>query len=80
MERTTIMLPHELKIQALKRANIMGISLGQLIRDSLTRSIDTLQDSTPIDDPLFSDTATYERQTPADLSLNHDNYLYGADK
>jgi hypothetical protein len=28
-------------------------------------------------DPFFSDTEFYESNMPSDISLNHDNYLYG---
>ncbi|MCK4604954.1 MAG: hypothetical protein KAU41_09750 [Deltaproteobacteria bacterium] len=77
MQRTTVMLPHELKIKALNRANIQGISLGQFIRNSLLISLENLQKNDSVDDPLFADDAVYHGKTPADLAKNHDNYIYG---
>ena len=39
MDRTTIMLPPDLKIRASNQAKKMGISLGKLIRDALEKSL-----------------------------------------
>ena len=43
MKRTTIMLPEELKNQAERSAASMGISLGELIRESLEARLKTLK-------------------------------------
>jgi hypothetical protein len=76
MKRTTIMLPVDLKLKAERKAEKMGISLGELIRLSLKtqvgKKIDTVQD-----DPFLSDNAVFSGNVPDDLSLNHDKYLYG---
>jgi len=77
MNRTTVMLPHELKTQALKRANMMGISLGQFIREALSMSLESLQNDQSIHDTLFADDAVYHGKSPVDLAKNHDDYLYG---
>ncbi|MBW1799464.1 MAG: hypothetical protein JRJ85_01920 [Deltaproteobacteria bacterium] len=77
MERTTIMMPGDLKIKALKRASMMGISLGQFIRESIEKSLDDYQKNRPMDDPLFSDDAVCHGKIPRDLAENHDKYIYG---
>ena len=77
MERTTIMIPEDLKIKALKHASTMGISLGQFIRESIEKSLDDSQKNRPMDDPLFSDDTIYQGKTPLDLAENHDKYIHG---
>ena len=78
MKRTTIMLPDELKIRAIHRANRKGISLGGFIRESLETALDTYNGNSPENDvdPFFTDVAVYDGETPSDLSENHDDYLY----
>ena len=39
MKRTTVMIPEDLKIRAAKRANAVGISLGEFIRESLEKAL-----------------------------------------
>ena len=76
MQRTTIMIPEDLKIRAAKRANSMGLSLGGFIRESLETVLRS--DETGLfDDPYLDDNAVYEGSTAADLAKNHDHYLYG---
>lgn len=74
MNRTTVMLPKDLKSRAAEEAAQRGISLGELIRKALQ---DILED--PLDfegDALFADTARFTGDTPADLAAEHDRYLY----
>jgi len=76
MHRTTIMLPDELKSLAEAQAQRMGCSLGQLIRDALDRELR----QSPEDgarDSLFGDLETFDKPGPKDVSVNHDEYLYG---
>lgn len=75
MNRTTIMLPEELKRQAQERAMATGISFGELVRRSLT---DTVSAPPPqrTEDPLFADSGVYLGEAPSDLSKEHDQYLY----
>jgi hypothetical protein len=75
MTRTTIMLPEELKLQAQEAAGRLGISLAELIRETLERRLDARRDWQ--DDPLFADVPIYEGAVPRDLSEEHDRYLYG---
>jgi hypothetical protein len=76
MKRTTVMLPEELKNRAVKRADTMGISLGEFIRESLKRNLKS-DKSFPFVDSYLGDSTVYEGDTPSDLSQNHDEYLYG---
>ena len=39
MKRTTIMIPEDLKIRATRRANAIGISLGEFIREPLEKAL-----------------------------------------
>ena len=76
MKRTTVMLPGDLKLKAEKRAEKMGISLGELIRLSLKTQVGKKTDAVQ-DDPFLSDKAVFSGDVPDDLSLKHDKYLYG---
>lgn len=73
MKRTTVMLPHDLKARAANEARRRGVSLGSLIRSSLEAMLGVGVAT----DPLFADSVVYEGESPADLSANHDDYLYG---
>ncbi len=75
MKRTTVMIPEDLKIRAAKRANAVGISLGEFIRESLEKALK----SNPagfLDDPFLNDNAVFGGDTPVDLALDHNKYLY----
>jgi len=74
MYRTTVMLPSNLKTKALMTANKEGISLGEFIREALKSKLNSVNS---VVDPFFADKNYYSGKTPADLSLNHDHYLYG---
>jgi len=76
MNRTTVMLPGDLKLKAKRTAENMGISLGELIRLSLKIQVEEKTDIVQ-DDPFLSDNAVFSEEVPNDLSLNHDRYLYG---
>ena len=78
MKRTTIMLPEDLRRRALFRAKQTGVSLGELIRDSLNSALpDATYDAQR--DSLFED-VIFDGPAPADMSTNHDKYLYDDDK
>jgi len=78
MERTTIMLPPDLKAKVQKRAKYMGMSLGQYIREAVENSLEYLQREQSIEeDPLFADDAIFAGKVPRDIAENHDQYLYG---
>ena len=81
MERTTIMLPSDLKAKVQKRANYMGMSLGQYIREAVVNSLEYQQRDQPIEeDPLFADDAVFVGKGPGDIAENHDRYLYGVNE
>jgi hypothetical protein len=43
MQSTTLILPDDLKARALYRANLMGLSLGEFIQESLENALKTLE-------------------------------------
>jgi hypothetical protein len=75
MNRTTIVLPEELKLRAQERARRSGISLAEFIRQSLEAQLRSAA-GRPQVDPLFADVPIYRGPVPADLSVDHDRYLY----
>jgi hypothetical protein len=75
MKRTTVMLPADLKTRAMRAARAQGISFGELLRRSLEAAVQT--PDTHYEDPVFTDDAVFEGPAPADVSAEHDGYLYG---
>jgi hypothetical protein len=71
MHRTTILLPDDLYKSAGKEARSMGVSLGELIRRRLASSSQRTEPKRP-----FFSRQPWTQETPKDLSLNHDKYLY----
>jgi hypothetical protein len=78
MKRTTIMLPEALRRRALSRAKQKGVSLGELIRDSLDAALPAVTYDAE-KDPLFEN-VIYDGPAPADGSSEHDRYLYDEEK
>ncbi len=77
MDRTTIMLPPELKTRAANQARKMRISLGQYIREALKKSLD-MDNSRGLDeDSLFVDNAVFDGAAPKNLASDYDEHLYG---
>ncbi len=79
MVRTTVLIPSKLKKKAEKMAASIGISFGELIRVSLNQVLKG-ESSKNADDPFFLDKEVYTKSKLEDLSLNHDDYLYGKKK
>ncbi len=75
MQRTTVMIPLDLKAKAFKRAKELHVSLGEFIRHSLKLSI-TKTSQAAGKDSLFLDRIIFKGNVPADLAKNHDRYLY----
>jgi hypothetical protein len=75
-ERTTIVLPPALKKKAMARARTEGISFGEFVRQSLRDKLTRPQGKRKGKDPFWSDVAVYDGPVPADVSVNHDKYLY----
>ena len=72
------MLPKELRREAEELAARKGISLSELIREQLTRiTNNNRRRDRRARDPLFANANPSEKDAPADLSENHDDYLYG---
>ena len=80
MDRTTIMLPPELKTRASIQAKKTGISLGQYIREALQRYLDMENGPGADNDSFFLDNTVFTGTTPEDLASDHDEYLYGDKK
>jgi hypothetical protein len=78
MKRTTIMLPEDLRRRAIVRARQRGVSLGELIRDSLNVALPNVSYEVG-EDPLFED-VVFDGPAPGDLSRRHDEYLYDDEK
>lgn len=76
MQRVTLLLPPDLKAQAQRQARAKGVSLAELIREVLATALKTEPTGQRAADPLFADTAVFLGDTPPDLSLHHDRYLY----
>ncbi|MFB3894197.1 MAG: hypothetical protein ACE15C_19505 [Phycisphaerae bacterium] len=78
MVRTTFMLSPELRAKALRRASLRGLSLGELIRESLEKNLDS--EAPGGEDPMFADKELFQGDHPVDGAINHDEYLYGDKK
>lgn len=77
MNRTTIMLPSDLKARAQQKARAEGMSLGEFIRESLINQLAADESEGAGGDLLFTDDAVFDGDAPADFAQNHDDYLYG---
>ena len=77
MQRTTIMLPVDLKEKVMRLISKTHISLGELIRRLLEEKISETSNRKNLEDSFFSDNAVFKGKTPQDLSTRHDDYLYG---
>lgn len=77
MQRTTIMLPRDLKLRAVESAKAKGVSLGEIIRESLERALLREAEDPSSRDPLFDRSLVFDGDVPKDLAERHDDYLYG---
>jgi hypothetical protein len=77
MERTTIMLPSELRSRALRRARRLGVSLAQFVRMSLNGELEREGPIPGKKDSLFDDDEVYEGPYPAEPLKSIDDELYG---
>ncbi|MDA8140366.1 MAG: ribbon-helix-helix domain-containing protein [Desulfobacteraceae bacterium] len=75
MQRTTIMLPEDLKARAEEKSRQQGVSLGEFVREALTKLLNDINNDT--EDSFFSDNAIFTGDAPKDLSSHHDDYIYG---
>jgi predicted DNA-binding protein len=77
MQRTTIMLPSELKARSQALARRLGISFGELTRESLEACLRGYEGEVR-EDTLF-DLDVFRGPAESDLSERHDDHLYGSD-
>jgi hypothetical protein len=67
MQRTTIMLPNDLRARAQCRTVELGMSLGQFIQQSLATRLSGSENR--VQDPLYADNAVFEGEFPSSLFL-----------
>ncbi len=73
MAALTVQLSDELRDKAMLAARQRGLSLDEFVQICLSSAVDRERD------PLFCDSALFSGEVPADISKNHDRYLYGGD-
>lgn len=78
MQRTTIMIPSDLKARSQTLARRLGISFGELTREALEAFLRGFGGEVR-EDPLF-DLSVYRGEAQVDLSERHDDYLYDAEE
>lgn len=76
MNRTTILLPENLKRKVNLKAKIQKLSLGEYIRKSLESSLKMGFDDLK-NDPFINDKNIFIDKVETDISLRHDDYIYG---
>ena len=76
MQRITLLLPPNLKAQAQRQAQAQGYPLGNWSEEILATALKTAPNEQRAADPLFADDVVFLGDTPSDLSLHHDRYLY----
>ena len=72
MTEIIVPVPEELKDRAELAARECGLTLDQLVRRLINEHV-----GKRAEDPLFANLSVYTGEAPADLSENHDDYLYG---
>ena len=76
MDKTTILIPKSLRVKAARRAKLLGISLGELIRRKLLEEISDHEVKEALD-PIFHDfDKLITKSGVRDTARNHDRYLY----
>jgi hypothetical protein len=76
-DRTTIVLPPRLKQLATARARERKISFSEFVRQAVEDAVNQPRTGARNKkDSFWSDVAVYDGPVPADLSENHDKYLY----
>jgi len=79
-ERTTIVLPLRLKQRATALARKRKISFAEFTRQAILKAVieplPKRRRGKRGKDPIYWDVPVYDGPVPADLSINHDKYLY----
>lgn len=77
MNRTTLVLEAKQKREVQRMAALLGLSMGEFVRIALQRLLDEHQNETRRSkDSFLEDSAVFQGAAPADISINHDDYLY----
>jgi hypothetical protein len=79
MERTTVVFPAGLKKRAMKIARRQRVSFSEFVRQAVEHAVPAPRKRWKGKDPLWSDVPVYDGPVPADISINHDKYLYDED-
>lgn len=82
MERTQLYIPTILKKAALKEAKNMNVSLSEILRRSMEYFLDMRKSKTKNEGvsallQMAERAKIMKYRGPKDLSINHDEYLYG---
>jgi len=79
VQRTTIVLPLNLKRSAAEAARHGGISFGEFVRRAVRKELAEAasQGGGRRKDPFLDDTAVYRGRGPKNYARDHDKYLYG---
>jgi hypothetical protein len=76
MNRTSILVPPELRNRADRRARQLGISFGELVRRALAAMLDEALE-VETGDAFLAEGAVYDGDAPGGASIHHDEHLYG---
>jgi hypothetical protein len=80
-DRTTIVLPPELKRRAVSRARHQGISFGEFVRRAVEKQLTAPAKSRvkrkKTGDPFLDNLVTFDDGGPPDLSTRVDEIVYG---
>jgi hypothetical protein len=79
-DRTTIVMPPDLKERAVRKAREKKISFGEFIRQAVESYLTSplLGVGQKSGDPFLDNLVTFDDGGPTDMSVNHDKYLYEA--
>ncbi len=75
VDRTTVILPVQLKKRAMAAARQRKISFAEFVRQAVDRAAPPRRRGKG-NDPFWADVAVYNGPVPPDISSNHDKYLY----
>lgn len=76
MHRTTILIPHSLKLEVEKEAERERVTFGEVVRRSLNKYVMGRKGALSRDSLLSSQTRFMDNGS-TDMAKRHDAYLYG---
>lgn len=74
MQRTTIILPEQIRSRLVGDAERLKISFGELVRNILQKYV-VARGSKSLADPFLASTTVFDDNGPRDVSSRHDDYL-----